>query len=85
MKSIKLQILLPACPPSSTDISILINGHGGQTGGEIWVHIEIIAARLPTLQIANLIACLPTILNSIQLQIFALFFRVCPFFYFFSN
>jgi len=49
------------------------------------VHIEIIAARLPTLQIANLIACLPTILNSIQLQIFALFFRVCPFFYFFSN
>jgi len=24
---------------------------GGQTGGEIWVYIEFIAARLPTLQI----------------------------------
>jgi len=26
-------------------------GDGGQTGGEIWVYIEFIAARLPTLQI----------------------------------
>jgi len=25
--------------------------NGGQTGGEIWVYIEFIAARLPTLQI----------------------------------
>jgi hypothetical protein len=26
-------------------------GDGGQTGGEIWVYIEFIVARLPTLQI----------------------------------
>ena len=28
-----------------------VRGNGGQAGGEIWVYIEFIAARLPTLQI----------------------------------
>jgi len=32
-------------------IFILKRRNGGQTGGEIWVYIEFIAARLPTLQI----------------------------------
>jgi hypothetical protein len=28
-----------------------LRGDGGQAGGEIWVYIEFIVARLPTLQI----------------------------------